>query len=190
MRGQLEVISGPMFSGKTDELIDRFGQAIEHGAHAIAFKPIRDTRNPAAYIVSHSGRRIPATSIADASELGDAAAGCEVVLIDEIQFYEPSLREIVEALRAAGRDVVAAGLDLDFRRAPFVTTELLLMDASDFRRLTATCTRCGQPAVLTQRFSVDRPAALDAPTFVIGDEGLYEPRCEACWLEERSISRI
>jgi thymidine kinase len=187
--GSLEVIVGPMFSGKTDELINRFELATAEGAPVVAIKPARDTRDPADLIVSHSGRRIPATAIASVDEIREVGEGRAVVLIDEIQFFDPPLREAVVALRQSGGDVVAAGLDLDFARAPFETTRLLLGEASVARRLAATCGRCGKAAVLTQRFADGQPAALDSPTFVVGDAELYEPRCEACWLEERSISR-
>jgi len=178
-----------MFSGKTDALITRFELATAKAERPLALKPARDTRDPAELIVSRSGRRVPARAIGSPAEISGVAERHGVVLIDEIQFFDPTLRDAVAALRAAGADVVAAGLDVDFSRTPFETTQLLLDDASVVRRLTATCGRCGKPASLTQRFAEGQPAPLDSPTFVVGDAELYEPRCEACWLEERSISR-
>src|SRR3954454_832559 len=202
--GSLQVVVGPMFSGKTDALITRFElataqaerplaplreRAAPHAAPPLALKPARDTRDPAELIVSRSGPRVPARAIGSPAEIGGVAERHPVVLIDEIQFFDPTLRDAVAALRAAGAEVVAAGLDVDFSRTPFETTQLLLDDATVAHRLTATCGRCGKPASLTQRFAEGQPAPLDSPTFVVGDAELYEPRCEACWLEERSISR-
>src|ERR1700760_128599 len=103
-----------MFSGKTDRLIDRFQIATAAGAAVLALKPRRDTRYVPELIVSHSSRQVPATSVDSSDELLDAAAGAGVVLIDEIQFFDPGLADAVQQLRERGLDVVAAGLDLDF----------------------------------------------------------------------------
>ena len=167
-----------MFSGKTDELIRRYETAIG----AVAVKPVRDGRHPPDRIVSHSGREIPARSVAS---LADVDAH-HLVLVDEVQFFDPSLASAVEALRASGSDVVAVGLDRDFRGDEFETTAALARDADSVLRLTGTCGRCGADATLTQRLLAGVPAALDAPRLVVGDAELYEPRCERCWAEERA----
>jgi thymidine kinase len=184
--GKLEVICGPMFSGKTDELINRFEHALENGTRVVAIKPARDGRHLPDRIVSHSEREIPARSagsVEDVRSLGDSA---ELLLIDEIQFFEPALSAALRSLRDQGVEVVAVGLDRDFRRAEFETTAQLVRDASSVLPLTGRCSRCGGEASLTQRLIGGIPAPLDAPRVLVGDAGLYEPRCERCWFEERS----
>jgi thymidine kinase len=184
--GRLEVICGPMFSGKTDELINRFERAVENGTSVVAIKPARDGRHLPDRIVSHSEREIPARSVGSAEDVHSLGVSAELLLIDEIQFFEPGLGVAVKALRDQGVEIVAVGLDRDFRRAEFEMTAQLARDASTVVRLTGTCSRCGGEASLTQRLVKGLPAPLDAPRLLVGDAGLYEPRCERCWEEERS----
>jgi thymidine kinase len=179
--GGLEVLCGPMFSGKTDELIAR----VRESGRAIVFKPSVDTRHPSDRVVSHSGAAVEAVSVTGSAELLEAVADVDLVAIDEVQFFDAGLVEAVEVLRARGTNVVAAGLDLDFRREPFPTTRRLADAAERVERLEAHCGRCGRPARVTQRLLNGRPAPLDDPVVRIGDEELYEPRCEECWAEER-----
>jgi thymidine kinase len=182
----LEVICGPMFSGKTDELIDRFEAAAGSGRRAVALKAAQDTRHPADSIVSHSARRIPAIAVASAAEVSRIVPSHALVLLDETQFFDESLPSAIAGLRVAGSDVIAAGLDYDFRGEAFATTSELIADASIVTRLTAICSRCRSAATLTQRLARGRPAPLDEPQIVVGDRESYEPRCERCWLEERA----
>jgi thymidine kinase len=179
-----------MFSGKTDALIDRYEAARDRGVTVRAFKPEHDSRHPADRIVSHSGREVPAASVRTADEILAEASAAGLVLVDEIQFFEPGLRETVAALTAGGADVVAVGLDRDFRREPFETTAALGRDAARVTRLSARCFRCGDDATLTQRLVDGAPAPLGAPRLVVGDAELYEPRCELCWVEERLPSGV
>jgi len=174
-----------MFSGKTDALITRYEHARSAGTTVVAFKPARDARHLPDRIVSHSGREIPAGSVGSPDEVARLGEGRDLVLIDEIQFFEPKLRAAVASLRAEGAEVVAVGLDRDFRGEEFETTASLARDASRVVRLRGICSRCGKEAVLTQRLIDGVPAPLDAPRLVVGDAELYEPRCERCWLEER-----
>jgi thymidine kinase len=186
--GRLEVICGPMFSGKTDELINRFEHALEDGTRVVAIKPERDGRHLPDRIVSHSEREIPARSVGSAEDVRSLGDTAELLLIDEIQFFEPALRVALKSLLEQGVEIVAVGLDRDFLRQEFETTAQLVRDASSVVRLTATCSRCGGEASLTQRLVGGAPAPLDAPRLLVGDAGLYEPRCERCWIEERSDS--
>jgi thymidine kinase len=183
--GRLEVICGPMFSGKTDELINRFEHALESGTRVVAVKPARDARHLADRIVSHSEREIPARSVGAVEDLQSLAASNELLLIDEIQFFEPGLGVALRSLLEQGVHIVAVGLDRDFRRAEFETTAQLVRDASSVVRLTGTCSRCGGEASLTQRLVGGMPAPLDAPRLLVGNAGLYAPRCERCWIDER-----
>jgi thymidine kinase len=170
-----ELIVGPMFSGKTDELIRRLGAADAEGRVATA-KPSVDAADPG-WIVSLSGARRPAISVASAHELVELAGGHDVVGIDEIEFFE---LEIVAAIRTLSRGarVVAAGLDLDFRGEPFGPMPALADLADEVTVLTATCAVCGGVATRSQRLLDGHPAPRGAPIVQIGGRELYEPRCE------------
>jgi thymidine kinase len=185
-RAPLEVVCGPMFSGKTDRLIARFDRAYAAGVSALAFKPIRDGRHSSDRIVSHSGLEIPAVAVGSVEEVAERGRSHELVLLDEIQFFEPELAATVDTMRGDGIEIVAVGLDRDFRGIEFETTAALALAASRVVRLTGACSRCGEEAVLTQRLIDGVPAPLDSPRLVVGDAELYEPRCERCWEEERA----
>jgi thymidine kinase len=174
-----------MFSGKTDELITEYRRVVRDGGSAVAVKPAIDTRHPTDKIVSHSGQRMPAVAVAGSSQVSTVGWGSDYVFIDEVQFFDSKLADAVANLRAAGRHVIAAGLDLDFRRVPFETTAVLTQIASRLVQLSARCDTCGRPASVTQRLVEGFPAALDEPTIRIGDTELYEPRCVQCWERER-----
>jgi thymidine kinase len=171
-----------MFSGKTDELIARARAA----QSAVVFKPAVDTRHPRDLVVSHSGESVSAVAVADSHELPALVRDVQLVAIDEAQFFDPGLVDAVGVLRANGTKVVVAGLDLDFRREPFPTAQRLVGIADRVVRHVARCGRCGRDAPLTQRLLNGRPAPLDDPVVRIGDEELYEPRCEECWVAERT----
>jgi thymidine kinase len=181
---ELRVFVGPMFSGKTDQLIDSFLEAEGEGVESIAFKPAIDDRHPADVVRSHSGREIPAVAVSDVDELLRSEPTC--VLIDEAQFFDVSLGAVVEQLRSRGCRVIVAGLDLDFARRPFEVTEALARAATSVKTLRSACQRCGLPAPFTQRLAAGKPVPLDADRFVVGDQECYEPRCARCWLEERA----
>ena len=184
--GRLDVICGPMFSGKTDELIGRFERARQAGRRVIAVKPITDDRHPAHLIVSHSRRVICAEAAGEVSEVASLAKGVSGLFVDEIQFFPPNLPDALADVRSNGVDVVAAGLDLDFRRQPFEVTASLVSRSSSVARLTSSCTRCGESASVTQRFHEGEPVPLEDPRLMVGDSGAYEPRCVRCWELERA----
>jgi thymidine kinase len=167
----LELIVGPMFSGKTDELIRRLAAAEADGLRVATAKPSVDVADPG-WIVSLSGARRPAVSLASPAEVAALAIGYDVVGIDEIEFFEPSIAALAAQVR-----VVAAGLDLDFRAEPFGPMPALAELADDLAVLTATCAVCGGVATRSQRLLDGRPAPRDAPTVQIGGRELYEPRC-------------
>jgi thymidine kinase len=181
-RGSLEILVGPMFSGKTDELIRR---ARGETRPAVVLKPAVDTRHAPDRLVSHSGASIEALAVARGDEVVAAAREAQAVFVDEVQFLDRGFADAVELLRSRGVDVVAAGLDLDFRREPFPPTGALAAAADRVRRFEARCGRCGRAATVTQRLVNGRPAPLDDPVVRIGDEELYEPRCADCWETER-----
>ena len=178
--GWLEVVCGPMFSGKSEEMIRRLRRAEIAGQRVVIFKPRVDDRYDAADIVSHAGVRMRGVPVGSVAEIVGRAQGFEVVGIDEVQFFEPSVVPAALALAQAGVRVVAAGLDQDFRREPFGPMPLLLAHAEFVDKLQAVCHRCGGPATTTQRLVDGRPAPYSGDTVVIGAAEQYEARCRDC----------
>jgi thymidine kinase len=178
--GWLEVVCGPMFSGKSEEMIRRLRRAEIAGQRVVIFKPRVDDRFDAADVVSHAGVRMRGVPVGSVGELTGRAQGFEVVGIDEVQFFEPSVVDAALALAAGGVRVVAAGLDQDFRREPFGPMPLLLAYAEFVDKLQAVCHRCGGPATTTQRLVDGRPAPYSGDTVVIGAAEQYEARCRDC----------
>jgi thymidine kinase len=178
--GWLEVICGPMFSGKSEEMIRRLRRAEIAGQRVVIFKPVIDDRYDAADVVSHAGARMRAVPVATVSELRWRANDHEVVGIDEVQFFEESVVEAALELADAGARVVAAGLDQDFRRLPFGPIPDLLSHAEFVDKLQAVCHRCGGPATTTQRLVDGRPAPYSGETVVFGAAEQYEARCRGC----------
>jgi thymidine kinase len=178
--GWLEVICGPMFSGKSEEMIRRLRRAEIAGQRVVIFKPRLDDRYDAADVVSHAGLRMRAVPVGCVTELLGRADGHEVVGIDEVQFFEPSVVEASLELAEGGVRVVAAGLDQDFRRLPFGPMPELLARAEFVDKLQAVCHRCGGPATTTQRLVDGQPAPYSGETVVVGAAEQYEARCRSC----------
>ena len=178
--GWLEVICGPMFSGKSEEMIRRLRRAEIAGQRVVIFKPRIDDRYDASDVVSHAGIRMRGVPVAGVAELVERARGFEVIGIDEIQFFEPEIVAAALALADAGRRVVAAGLDQDFRRQAFGVMPELLAQAEFVDKLQAVCHRCGGPATTTQRLVDGRPAPYSGATILVGANEQYEARCRDC----------
>src|SRR5712691_9592819 len=178
--GWLEVVCGPMFSGKSEEMIRRLRRAEIAGQRVVIFKPRIDDRYDADDVVSHAGVRMRGVPVGSVAELMARAAGHDVVGIDEVQFFEPSVVGAALALAAAGVRVVAAGLDQDYRRLPFGPMPELLSYAEFVDKLQAVCHRCGGPATTTQRLVDGLPAPYSGETVVVGAEEQYEARCRGC----------
>ncbi len=178
--GWLEVVCGPMFSGKSEEMIRRLRRAEIAGQSVVIFKPRVDDRYDATDVVSHAGVRMRGVPVASVPELLARARGMEVVGIDEVQFFEPAVVDAALALADGGARVVAAGLDQDFRREPFGPMPLLLAYAEFVDKLQAVCHRCGGPATTTQRLVDGAPAPYSGDTVVIGAAEQYEARCRDC----------
>jgi thymidine kinase len=164
-----------MFSGKTTALLDRLHEADATGRRVLAVKPARDDRYGSDRIASHTGQSCTATPIGRPQEILKAAAGANVVGIDEVHFWNTDIVPVCAALKSRGCRVIAAGVDLDHRGQPFAAAAGLERIADDVQRLTAICARCGAVAVYTQRM-----IASDEP-IVVGGAGDYEPRCAACF---------
>jgi thymidine kinase len=178
--GWLEVVCGPMFSGKSEEMIRRLRRAEIAGQRVLLFKPRIDDRYDQADVVSHAGVRMSAVPVDGIAELATRARGCEVVGIDEVQFFDEGIVEAALALADGGVRVIAAGLDQDFRRQPFGPIPELLSRAEFVDKLQAVCHRCGGPATTTQRLVDGLPAPYSGDTIVVGAAEQYEARCRDC----------
>ena len=178
--GWLEVICGPMFSGKSEEMIRRLRRAEIAGQRVVIFKPRIDDRYDADDVVSHAGIRMRGVPVGSVAELVARAAGHDVVGIDEVQFFDVGVVGAALSLADGGIRVVAAGLDRDFRRLPFGPMPELLAHAEFVDKLQAVCHRCGGPATTTQRLVDGQPAHYSGDTIVVGAAEQYEARCRDC----------
>lgn len=186
-KGSLSVICGPMFSGKSRELIRLVHIAEIAGQRTAIFKPSIDTRYSHKDISSHDGIRRQAHCIVTAREilsiLGQHGPLPEVVAIDEGQFFDRGLPDVCLWLVDRGRRVVVAGLDRNFRGEPFGSMPDLLACADEVLKLRAVCMRCKDPrvtAVLPQRLIDGEPAPYDSPEVMVGGAEYYEARCLNC----------
>jgi len=174
--GWIEVIVGPMFSGKSEELIRRLRRAEIARQRVQIFKPTIDERYSATEIVSHSGLGIRSDNISKASEIMEKIdPRTEVIGIDEGQFLGEPLVEEAAKLADMGKRVIIAGLDTDYLGRPFVPMPTLLAIAEEITKLLAICMRCGNPAVHTQRLVASEDL------IVVGAGGMYEARCRRCF---------
>ncbi|NBC95563.1 MAG: thymidine kinase [Deinococcus-Thermus bacterium] len=178
--GWLEVIVGPMFSGKSEELIRRVTRALIARQAVQVFKPAIDDRYDAIQVASHAGRTLEAEPVDGTADLRRRLRdGGEVVAVDEAQFFDDDLPELVQDLADEGLRVIVAGLDLDFRGEPFGPLPVLLARAEHVEKLTAIC-RCGRAATRTQRLIGGHPAHYGDPVILVGAKEQYEPRCRSC----------
>jgi thymidine kinase len=180
-QGWIEVIAGPMFSGKSEELIRRVRRALIARQRVLVFKPRLDNRYHESHVVSHDGKQVAAIPVESAAEMEAHLDPLpQVVAVDEVQFLDRGLLPLVERLAAQGVRVILAGLDLDFRGEPFGLMPELLARAEFVEKLSAICPRCGAPATRTQRLVNGKPARYSDPVILVGAEEHYEPRCRAC----------
>lgn len=175
--GFIEVISGSMFSGKTEELIRRLKRAKIANQKVEIYKPIVDTRYSDKEVVSHDANAIMSTPVPSASHILLFASNVDVVGIDEAQFFDDGLVDVCNELANRGLRVIVAGLDMDFRGKPFGPIPDLFAIADYVTKVHAICTRCGNLA----QYSF-RKLASDK-LVVLGEKDEYEPLCRACYLE-------
>jgi thymidine kinase len=174
--GWIEVVVGPMFSGKSEELIRRLRRAEIWKQRVQIFKPAIDERYTKNGIVSHSGLEIASELVQSGSDiLLKVAPRTEVVGIDEAQFLGESVVHACVKLADLGKRVIVAGLDTDFMGRPFEPIPRLLAVAEEITKLLAICVRCGNPAVHTQR------TVASEELIVVGAGGMYEARCRRCF---------
>ena len=174
--GWIEVITGSMFSGKSEELIRRLRRAQIAKQKVQIFKPRIDNRYSDDHIISHSEMRIPSECLSSSAELLDRVeADTEVVGIDEGQFFDPELPAVCNTLADQGKRVIIAGLDQDYLGKPFEPMPQLLAIAEYITKTLAICVVCGSPANHTQRLVTSRERVL------VGASGMYEARCRNCF---------
>jgi thymidine kinase len=175
-QGWVEVICGPMFSGKSEELIRRITRYQIARIPVQTFKPRLDVRYADDKVVSHSSLKVEAIPVATSYELLHRVDdGTKVIGVDEGQFFDEGLVEVVEQLAGAGKQVIVAGLDTDYLRRPFEPIPTLCDRAEYVTKMLAVCHKCGGPGMYTQR--IVRSEEL----VVLGAQGAYEARCRVCY---------
>jgi thymidine kinase len=179
--GSLTVITGSMFSGKTEELIRRLKRALYARKRVQVFKHALDTRSELTEIRTHSGVLHEAVAVSTSDELLERVERTtDVVAVEEAQFFDVGVVSACRRLADSGYEVIATGLDMDFRGRPFGPMPLLLAEADEVAKLRAICARCGRDASRSQRLVDGRPAPASAPTILVGAQESYEARCRHC----------
>jgi len=182
--GRIEVITGCMFSGKTDELIRRLERSEIAGQKVEVFKPVIDDRYGDDVIGSHNGKEWKANIVDTEKEnigsILSKASDADVVGFDEANFFSDDLIEVCEKLASKGHRVIISGLDQTYRGEPFHPVPELIARADYVKKLQAVCNSCGQPATKTQRLIDGKPAHIDEPTVIVGADEKYQARCRSC----------
>ena len=174
-RGSVEVITGSMFSGKTEELIRRLRRAQFAGQKLAIFKPSIDNRYSEVKVVSHDEKSVLSTPVDNAAAIMLMVGDAEVIGIDEAQFFDDALVEVCESLADAGKRVIVAGLDMDFAKKPFGPMPGLMAIAEDVTKVHAICVRCGNLAQYSfRKKGGDKVVEL-------GEKDKYEPLCRECY---------
>ncbi|MDP3130462.1 MAG: thymidine kinase [Bacillota bacterium] len=179
--GWIEVITGPMYAGKTEELIRRVKRLEYAEQNVIVFKPTIDDRYAADEVVSHNNTRTRSINIMKAAEIMTyVEKDTDVVAIDEVQFLDEEAVAICEYLADHGLRVIVSGLDRDLRGEPFSFMPRLLSLAEEVTKLSAICVCCHTPATRTQRIVNGKPANYSDPIILVGAKDTYEARCRHC----------
>jgi thymidine kinase len=176
--GSIEVITGSMFCGKTDELIRRLRRATIARQKVQVFKPAVDTRYSTEKVTSHAGSEFDAMPVQNSKQIIEKLEKeTTVVGIDEAQFFDLEIIPITQQLAERGLRVIVAGLDTDFRGEPFGPIPPLMAKAENVDKLHAICMVCGESACRSQRLINGSPAQYDDPVVIVGASELYEARC-------------
>lgn len=184
--GWIEVISGCMFAGKTEELIRRIKVLKYAKKKIVVFKPKIDNRFDEVNVVSHAGSSVKSYAISSASEIfAYIDEDVDVIAIDEVQFFDEEIVAVCDHYADLGKRVMVAGLDMDFRGVPFGVMPKLFTLAEFVTKLTAVCTICGAPATRTQRLVDGKPAGYNDPIILVGASESYEARCRHCHQVEK-----
>jgi thymidine kinase len=178
-KGQLEVICGSMFSGKTEELIRRLNRAKIARLKVEIFKPKIDTRYHEEEVVSHNENSIRSTPVDFAEDILLLSGNCDVVGIDEVQFFDDRIVSVVTQLANQGKRVIMAGLDMDFEGHPFEPMPKLMAVAEYVSKVHAICMKCGDLAAFSLRLSDSKQKVM------LGEHSIYEARCRKCFFEDK-----
>lgn len=179
--GCIEMITGPMFAGKSEELLRRINRLRYAKKSFLVFKPSIDNRYSESEVVSHSKRAYKCISISKGSDiLKYYQKGIQAICIDEVQFFDDSIIEVIDFLAQDGVRVICAGLDCDFKGDPFKISATILAKAEYVTKLTAICCVCGREANMTQRLINGEPASVNDPVVLVGASEAYEARCRHC----------
>ena len=176
-KGQIEVICGSMFSGKTEELIRRLTRARLAKQQVEIFKPSLDTRYHDTHVVSHNETSIRSTPVSFAGDILLLSGTCDVVGIDEAQFFDEEIVRVVQLLANQGKRVILAGLDMDFEGKPFDPMPKLMAIAEYVTKVHAICMKCGDLAAFSYRLSAGKEKVM------LGEKDSYEARCRKCFHE-------
>lgn len=177
-KGRVEVIFGCMFCGKTEEMIRRLTRVTIAKQQFQAFKINIDDRDDPEIIKAHSDISVPATTVSCSSEILEfIKPETTVVAIDEAQFFDDFIVEVIENLADSGYRVIVTGLPTDFRGEPFGCMPIIIAKADEVTHLDAICQVCGESATRTQRLIDGKPASYNSPVILIGAEDLYKARC-------------
>lgn len=175
--GWIEVICGSMFSGKTEELIRRLTRALIAHQEVAIFKPALDKRYDIKKIVSHKDSSIHSTPVNFANDILLRVGNCDVVGIDEAQFFDEEIVRVVDTLANDGKRVIVAGLDMDFKGRPFKPMDSLMAIAEYITKVHAVCMKCGNVASYSHR------RIKSEQTIVLGEKDIYEALCRSCFYE-------
>ncbi|MCQ2096123.1 MAG: thymidine kinase [Bacteroidaceae bacterium] len=174
-QGRIEVVCGSMFSGKTEELIRRMKRAKFAHQKVEIFKPAIDVRYSDEDVVTHEGQSISSTPVDNSGSILLLGSDCDVIGIDEAQFFDDNLVAVCNQLASKGIRVIAAGLDMDFKGVPFGPMPALMAIADDVTKVHAICVRCGAQAYVSHRL-VDNDRRV-----LLGEVNEYEPLCRECY---------
>ncbi len=178
-KGHIEVICGSMFSGKTEELIRRLNRALIAKQKVEIFKPSVDKRYHDLDVVSHNESSIRSTPVNFADDILLLTGDCDVVGIDEVQFFDDQLISVAQKLANKGKRVILAGLDMDFEGKPFEPMPKLMAISEYVTKVHAICMKCGDLAAFSYRLSETKEKV------VLGEKDTYEARCRRCFYEDK-----
>ena len=172
---KLEIICGPMFSGKTEALIKRANELIKDNKPICMFKPSIDNRYSKNYIVSHNNKKIKCHSVKSPQEILNYINESDIIAIDEVQFFDIEIINVLTKIISEGKNIIVAGLDRDYKSIPFKSIAYLLAHAEKITKLSSICMICGNYAYFSQRLTDDKTQIL------VGESEEYEARCRKCF---------
>lgn len=182
MNGRIEVVCGPMYCGKTEELIRRLTRLKIAEQNFLVLRSEIDNRYSRDSIASHSGKTWKSTLISRSSSFNELTNGYSIVALDEAQFLDHGIVDELQRFAREGGRVIVAGLDMTYRQEPFGPMGAIMAIADSVTKFTAICHKCkNDDAVFTQRLIDGKPAPMDGDTIVVGGNDMYEARCRKCF---------